>query len=137
MLDYDLERKRVKVLPGQPGSRSLIRDLNVSLLIELVRRFGLVSRADLARESQLSAPTVSAIVRVLLNRGIFSEVAVAPSSGGRPPILLKLEPKAGYVVGVKLRGDGLTTVVCDLDGQVVKTTETSVALVGQPATAIK
>ncbi len=137
MLDYDLERKRVKMLPGQPGSRSLIRDLNVSLLIELVRRFGLVSRADLARESQLSAPTVSAIVRVLLNRGIFSEVAVAPSSGGRPPILLKLEPKAGYVVGVKLRGDGLTTVVCDLDGQVVKTTETSVALVGQPAAAIK
>ena len=57
MLDYDLERKRVKMLPGQPGSRSLIRDLNVSLLIELVRRFGLVSRADLARESQLSAPT--------------------------------------------------------------------------------
>ena len=137
MLDYDLERKRVKMLPGQPGSRSLIRDLNVSLLIELVRRFGLVSRADLARESQLSAPTVSAIVRVLLNRGIFSEVAVAPSSGGRPPILLKLEPKAGYVVGVKLRGDGLTTVVCDLDGQVVKTAETSVALVGQPAAAIK
>ena len=62
---------------------------------------------------------------------------MAPSSGGRPPILLKLEPKAGYVVGVKLRGDGLTTVVCDLDGQVVKTAETSVALVGQPAAAIK
>ena len=35
------------------GSRSLLRDLNVSLLIELVRRAGTVSRADLARQSRL------------------------------------------------------------------------------------
>ena len=127
---------RVSELPGRPGSKSLIRDLNVSLLIELVRRFGPVSRADLARQSQISAPTVSGIVRHLLNRGIFSEVALAPSSGGRPPILLQLEPKAGYVVGIKLRDDGLTTVVCDLDGRVVVTVETVVTLVGQPAAAI-
>ncbi|MGA8680983.1 MAG: ROK family protein, partial [Acidimicrobiales bacterium] len=127
---------RVKELPARPDSRSLIRVLNVSLLIELVRRSGPVSRADLARQSQISAPTVSGIVRDLLNRGIFSEVALAPSSGGRPPILLELEPKAGYVVGIKLRGDGLTTVVCDLDGRVVVTTETTVALVGQPTVAI-
>ena len=91
-----------KELPARPDSRSLIRVLNVSLLIELVRRSGPVSRADLARQSQISAPTVSGIVRDLLNRGIFSEVALAPSSGGRPPILLELEPKAGYVVGIKL-----------------------------------
>ena len=69
------------------GSRSLLRDLNVSLLIELVRRAGTVSRADLARQSRLSAPTVSNIVDKLIKRGIFNEVssrrraAVAP----RPP----------------------------------------------------
>src|ERR1035438_8493092 len=67
------------------GSRSLLRDLNVSLLIELVRRAGTVSRADLARQSRLSAPTVSNIVDKLIKRGIFNEVSLAPSSGGRPP----------------------------------------------------
>jgi N-acetylglucosamine repressor len=121
---------------GLRGSRSLSRDLNASLLIELVRRFGPISRAELSRQSQISAPTVSAIVGQLLARGTFSEVAVAPSSGGRPPVLLQLNPRAGYVVGIKLRSDGLTTVVCDLDAGVVAIDETSVALVGDPAAAI-
>jgi N-acetylglucosamine repressor len=127
---------RGEEMPGLRGSRSLSRDLNASLLIELVRRFGPISRAELSRQSQISAPTVSAIVGQLLARGTFSEVALAPSSGGRPPVLLQLNPKAGYVVGIKLRGDGLTTVVCDLDARVVATDEAAAALVGDPAAAI-
>ncbi len=127
---------RADDVPGLRGSRSLSRDLNASLLIELVRRFGPISRAELSRQSQISAPTVSAIVAQLLARGTFSEVAIAPSSGGRPPVLLQLNPKAGYVVGIKLRDDGLTTVVCDLDAGIVAIDEKAVALVGDPAAAI-
>ena len=118
------------------GSRSLLRDLNVALLIELVRRSGAISRADLARQSSLSAPTVSTIVDKLLRRGIFNEISVAPSSGGRPPVLLSIDPKAGYVIGIKLRVDGITTVVCDLEAQVVSSTEIGAALVGNPAAAL-
>jgi N-acetylglucosamine repressor len=128
--------QRSEDVPALRGSRSLSRDLNASLLIELVRRFGPISRAELSRQSQISAPTVSAIVAQLLARGTFSEVAVAPSSGGRPPVLLQLNPHAGYVVGIKLRADGLTTVVCDLDARVVATEERSVSLVGDPAAAL-
>ncbi len=123
--------------PNPPrASRSLLRDFNVSLLIELVRRSGSISRAELARQSQLSAPTVSAIVDHLLKRGIVVETTTAPSSGGRPPVLLSVDPKAGYVVGIKLRGDGLTTVVCDLDAQIVSSEEHYVPLVGDPVAAI-
>jgi len=118
------------------GSRSLLRDLNVSLLIELVRRAGTISRADLARQSSLSAPTVSTIVENLLGRGILNEVSMAPSSGGRPPVLLSIDPKAGYVIGIKLRAEGVTTVVCDLDAQVVAASEASESLVGNPEAAI-
>ena len=117
-------------------SRSLLRDLNVGLLIELVRSTGSISRAELARQSQLSAPTVSAIIGQLLKRGIVVETTTAPSSGGRPPVLLSIDPKAGYVVGIKIRGDGLTTVVCDLDAQIVSSLEHYVPLVGDPVAAI-
>jgi N-acetylglucosamine repressor len=124
--------------PNPPrASRSLLRDFNVSLLIELVRRAGSISRAELSRQSQLSAPTVSAIVDHLLKRGIVVETTTAPSSGGRPPVLLSVDPKAGYVVGIKLRGDGLTTVVCDLDAQIVSSEEHYVPLVGDPVAAIE
>ncbi|HET7016423.1 MAG TPA: ROK family protein [Streptosporangiaceae bacterium] len=123
-------------LPGQRGSKALLRDLNVNLLIELVRQLGPISRADLARQSELSAPTVSAIVAELLQRGIFSEVALAPSSGGRPPVLLQLDPKAGYVVGIKLRGDGLTTVVCDLEANIAASAELDGSFVANPEGAL-
>jgi N-acetylglucosamine repressor len=131
--------ERVPVVRPNPprASRSLLRDINVSLLIELVRRAGSISRAELARQSQLSAPTVSAIVDHLLKRGIVVETTTAPSSGGRPPVLLSVDPKAGYVVGIKLRGDGLTTVVCDLDAQIVVSQEHYVPLVGDPMAAIE
>jgi predicted NBD/HSP70 family sugar kinase len=101
-----------------------------------VRRAGSISRAELARQSQLSAPTVSAIVDSLLKRGIVVEITTAPSSGGRPPVLLSVDPKAGYVVGIKLRGDGVTTVVCDLDAQIVSSNERYVPLVGDPMAAL-
>lgn len=133
----DADASGVVGSPLRRGSHSLLRDINVSLLIELVHRSGPISRADLARRSGLSAPTVSNIVGQLLDRGIFIEVAMAPSSGGRPPVLLKVDPKAGYVIGIKLRGDGLTTVVCDLDAQVMATEETPISLIGDPAAAIQ
>ena len=118
------------------GSRALLRDINVSLLIELVRETRPTSRAELARQSGLSAPTVSTIVGHLLERGILVEGATAPANGGRPPVLLDIDPRAGFVVGIKLRGDGLTTVVCDLDARVVATHEAFASMVGAPQTAI-
>ncbi len=119
------------------GSRELLRDLNSSLLIELVRESRPISRADLARQSGLSAATVSNIVAQLIERGILVEVAIAPANGGRPPVLLDIDASGGYVIGIKLRGDGLTTVVCDLDSQVVASIETAVSLVANPVAAVK
>jgi predicted NBD/HSP70 family sugar kinase len=113
-----------------------LRDLNMSLVIELVRLHGNISRADLARQSKLSPAAITAIVASLVERGILSEVALAPSSGGRPPILLRLNPTAGFVVGIKLRDEGLTTVVCDLDARIVATDHVEERFVGAPDAAI-
>ena len=134
--DANERKEPAATFSSRRGSRSLLRDLNVSLLIELVRRAGTISRADLARQSSLSAPTVSTIVENLIGRGILNEVSMAPSSGGRPPVLLSIDPKAGYVIGIKLRADGVTTVVCDLDAQVVASSEAAELLVGNPEAAI-
>src|SRR5271156_717811 len=121
--DANGHRGPVARTDSQRASRSLLRDLNVSLLIELVRRAGSISRADLARQSLLSAPTVSTILDKLLARGILIEVSTPPSRGGRHPVLLSVDPTVGFVIGIKLRGDGLTTVVCDLAAQIVATQE--------------
>ena len=71
-----------------------------------------------------------------MKQGIVVETTTAPSSGGRPPVLLQLNPRAGYVVGIKLRTDGLTTVVCDLNAEIIASEEYYIPLVGDPIAAL-
>lgn len=118
------------------ADRELMRDVNTSLVINLVKTAGQLSRADLARESNLSPATISAIVGRLVGTGVLSEVAVGQSSGGRPPVLLSLNPRAAHVVGIKLKESGLTTVVTDLNAEPLVSFETELSLVGEPAAAI-
>jgi N-acetylglucosamine repressor len=99
------------------GRRELIRDLNRSLVLNLLRERGPLSRAGLARVSGLSSSTVTEIVTVLLaDRFIIEEGQVAPGAAGigRPATLLRVNPAAGFVVGLKLTADSLTATVTDL-----------------------
>lgn len=99
------------------GRRELIRDINRSLVLNLVRERGPLSRAGLARLSGLSSSTVTSIVAVLLADGFLMEegqVAGGDAGIGRPATLLHVNPTAGYVVGLKLTADSLTATVTDL-----------------------
>lgn len=99
------------------GHRDLIRDLNRSLVLNLVRERSSLSRAELARISGLSASTVTAITASLLQDGFLLEEGHpqgGPSAIGRPATQLRVDPTAGHVVGIKVAADDLTATVTDL-----------------------
>lgn len=101
------------------GSKRLLRDLNQSIVLNLVAAAGPLSRTALARLSGLPAATVTRIAGDFVAAGLIQETASDESSGGRRPILLRVNPAAGYVAGVKLREDTLTVALCDLGCAVV------------------
>src|SRR6202022_5027039 len=119
------------------GSRDLMRDLNTNLVVNLIKTEGSISRAELARQTKLSPATISGIVGRLVRLRIVSEAAVGSSRLGRPPVLLRLNERAGYVLGIKLKEEGLTTVITDLGARVVYSSESAASLVGDPTAAIK
>jgi predicted NBD/HSP70 family sugar kinase len=100
------------------ASRDLMRDINQSLLLNLIQSKAPISRADLARRSGLSPATVSGIINLLVQDGLVMEQAIGDSSGGRPPVMLSLNPDAGYVVGVKLTEENIIAALTDLNAQV-------------------
>jgi len=102
------------------GNRQLIRDINRSLVLNLVKNHGPISRTDIARMSGLGLSTVSGIMRALLNAGLIYEVASGESSGGRRPILLSVDPKAGYAIGLKLTESEVIMALTDLDAEVLQ-----------------
>lgn len=101
------------------GHKRLLRDLNQSLVFNLIMEHGSISRTDLARRSGLPAATITRIVGEFLAAGLILEEPTEESSGGRPPVLLHINPTASYVVGIKLREDSMTIAICDLNCTIV------------------
>ena len=96
------------------------RRLNRQRLLEAIRRMGPISRADLAKRTRLSPPTVSALVEELVGEaGLLREVGVGVSSGGRPPILLEFNAEYGCLVGVDIGSRTTRFALADLQGHVV------------------
>ena len=100
---------------GKVDSRAM-REVNRSIVLDIIRRGGRVSRTDLARRSTLTKPTVSAIVEDLLARGIVQEVGFGKTvaSGGRRARLLEFNDASAAYLGIAL-GVNTTTVLRRLD----------------------
>src|ERR1700677_2930937 len=96
-----------------------VRETNIRDLLRLLRLHSPCSRADLARLSGLTAPTVSAGISRLQRHGLVTTLGRASSNGGRPPGLLEFNARHGYVVGVDIGGSHLGIVMADLNGTIV------------------
>jgi len=97
----------------------LIRAINKQRVLRLIRVAGPLSRADAAEETGLTRPTISAVVSELLEEGWVQELGTGESSGGRPPILLRFNPLARWVIGAELGAGHVRAVLADLSGHVV------------------
>jgi predicted NBD/HSP70 family sugar kinase len=96
------------------------RRVNRQRLLEAVRRSGPISRADLAKATRLSPPTVSALVEDLVTEvGLMREVGIGTSKGGRPPILLQFNSEFGYLIGVDVGSRTMRVALADLQGKIL------------------
>ena len=103
------------------GSLESLRELNRLRVIDALRRRGTASRSELARATGLSRTTVATLVTELQGRGLVVEQPPppGPAGRGRPPILLRLDPSAGAVVGIHFDHRHLRVAVADLASTVV------------------
>ena len=88
-------------------------------ILALIRNQGPISRAALAMRSNMTRPTVSAIVAEFLNAGLVREIGKGESTGGKRPILLQLDDIRHCTIGIDL-GENyvIRGVRCDLTGRV-------------------
>ena len=87
----------------QERRRWTVRDLrrdNRSVLLSSLFFEQLRSRQELSEATGLSPASVSNVVRELIGEGIVVEAGSVESDGGRPRVLLQINPDYGYVIGV-------------------------------------
>jgi predicted NBD/HSP70 family sugar kinase len=93
-------------------------DLVPSAVLALLGTRGPTSRADVARALDVSPATITQLTKVLIARGLVTELETAPSQGGRPGRLLGLVRSAGGAIGAKVTADHVAIVDVDVDGTV-------------------
>ncbi|MER7755071.1 ROK family transcriptional regulator [Kitasatospora sp. NPDC097643] len=106
-------------IPVVPWNRQRLRSNNEWLLLELLRTGGGSSRAQLARDTGLSKPTVSAALAALEQAGLVRAAGRVAPERGRTAVLYEVEPTAGHVLGVDIGRARLRVAVADLAGTVV------------------
>jgi predicted NBD/HSP70 family sugar kinase len=97
---------------------SLMRELNRALVLQLIRREGRISRADIAKQTQLSRSTVSSIITDLIEDRLVTETGIGTSKGGRRPIILEFNYQANYIIGLDVSRNSITAVITDLNARV-------------------
>ncbi|MEU8360510.1 ROK family protein [Nonomuraea sp. NPDC048882] len=102
---------------GTSGRRT-VRDLrrgNRAMLLRALYFGGPASRNELSAATGLSAATVSTMTAGLLESGVVVEAGQVDSDGGRPRVLLKVNPGYGYAVGVDVGETQVKVELFDLE----------------------
>lgn len=102
------------------GNQHLIKKINKSLVLDMIKKQGPLSRADVAQRSGLNKGTVSSLVKELIDEEFVYEIGQGESSGGRRPVLLLFNEKAGYSIGIDLGVHYILGVLTDLQGNIIK-----------------
>ena len=87
-----------------------------SAVLDLIRSSGGISRVGLARRSALAEATISKIVKELITEGLVVESGFAESTGGKRPVLLRLNDVGVCALGVTMDFHRCVVVLCGLDG---------------------
>jgi predicted NBD/HSP70 family sugar kinase len=106
------------VRSGQAARPQLIRALNEQLLLSHIRQLGSCSRADLARLSGLSKPTVSLALANVERSGLVRLAGQRTGVPGRSALLYEIRPDAGFVLGLDIGLQYLRGALADLTGEI-------------------
>lgn len=116
--------------------RNLMHAINRSKIIDTIRTAGMMSRVDISRHTGLSRASVTGLTAELIQEGLIIEKKIGHYKGGRPPMLLALNPEGAYAVGVKMSVTELRVVIVDFEGNVIASRAYPLEPVYHPVTEI-
>lgn len=104
-----------KIITGKP---SFLKQMNRNIIVKLIFQYGTISRAEIAKLTNLKLPSVMRLVDGLINDGIVIDIGKGTSSGGRRPNLITLKKDAMYIIGIEI-AIKTTIVLTDMVGDII------------------
>jgi predicted NBD/HSP70 family sugar kinase len=101
------------------ATRSTPREVNRRIVLNLIREYQPISRAELARRMQVHRGTMTPLVRELVESGVVFEKGTATTARGRRPTLLCVRTRGRLVVAVDVRAGRSSIALADVGGHVM------------------
>lgn len=101
------------------GNNQFLKQLNQSIILDLIRVNKAISKAQLAEITGLSPTAIGMITSSLQEQGYIHETGIGESKGGRKPVLLELKPRSYYSVGVDFDVDYMNILLVDITGEII------------------
>lgn len=95
-------------------STNRLNDMNTNLIMKAIHDHAPISRAELSERVDLAPSTVSVITGKLQEKNFIRECGNVSSGGGRPAVLLEINPEGGYFIGIDLRGTQMAIGILNL-----------------------
>ena len=96
------------------GSFSLMKNMNMAIVLEKIQQTNGISRAQIAKDTGLTPATVTNLVSELLKDGVIKEFKTGVSNGGRRPIILKMNPGKYAIASVYISPDKIEFMLSNL-----------------------
>jgi N-acetylglucosamine repressor len=109
--------RRIDPRNFQRATRTTSKEINRQIVLNLVREYQPISRADLARRMKVARGMVSPLVNELIEGGLLYEAAIGTSRRGRKPTLLHVRAHDRLVVGIDVRLSETQVLLADFAGR--------------------
>ncbi|MDD2680158.1 MAG: ROK family protein [Candidatus Omnitrophica bacterium] len=94
-------------------------------ILDILRKRGPISRPDISRDMGINVVTISSCIDEFIKHNLVFEKSLDVSEGGRRPVLLDLNPRAGCVIGVGLNLMNMVGLLADFKGNIITKTQAS------------
>ncbi|WP_243354421.1 ROK family transcriptional regulator [Bacillus litorisediminis] len=107
----------MRAVANNKASPKLVKQMNRQMILSELKSNPRQSRADLAKQTKLSRPCVSELVKEMIDEGLIIEVGPGASTGGKRPILLEYNVKSNFVIGAMIANSRLSVILADMQGE--------------------
>jgi predicted NBD/HSP70 family sugar kinase len=103
-----------------------LKGMNRRTVYQLLLAKGELSKAEISRQTGISAPTVIKIIDYFIETGFVEETGEGEALLGRKPQMLSFKSRAGYAIGVEFSGVELKAGIVDFAGNICHIQKTPV-----------
>lgn len=94
--------------------------LNRRNVINLIRKSGPINKAQIAKKTGLSIPTVMKITDEFMDRNLVYVSGKGESNGGKRPEMLEINKNAFHIIGIDIGRSKIKVIIMNLSGEIIE-----------------